>query len=68
VTGHQGAGSLTGLKTKIPAKQVQKTLLDQHDILTGTSGDANVLRLLPPFILKESDVDLLAAALAKIPA
>jgi acetylornithine/succinyldiaminopimelate/putrescine aminotransferase len=68
VTGHQGAGFLTGLKTKIPAKVVQKALLDQHDILTGTSGDPNVLRLLPPFILKESDVDLLAAALAKIPA
>ena len=68
VTGHQGAGFLTGLKTKVPAKLVQKALLDQHDILTGTSGDPNVLRLLPPFILKESDVDLLAAALAKIPA
>ena len=65
MTGHQGAGFLTGLKTSVPAKLVQKALLEQ-DILTGTSGDPNVLRLLPPFVLKEADVDLLAAALARL--
>ena len=66
VVGHQGAGFLTGLKTRIPAKQVQKALLEQ-DILTGTSADPNVLRLLPPFVLTEANVDLLAHALARIP-
>jgi acetylornithine/succinyldiaminopimelate/putrescine aminotransferase len=65
VTGHQGAGFLTGLKTRVPAKLVQQALLGE-DILTGTSGDPNILRLLPPFVLKESDVDFLAAALARI--
>jgi acetylornithine/N-succinyldiaminopimelate aminotransferase len=65
VTGHQGAGFLTGLITRVPAKAVQEALLEQ-DILTGTSGDPNVLRLLPPFILKEAEVDLLAAALKRI--
>jgi acetylornithine/succinyldiaminopimelate/putrescine aminotransferase len=65
VTGHQGAGFLTGLRTTVPAKLVQKALLE-HDILTGTSGDPNVLRLLPPFVLKEADVDFLAAALARL--
>ncbi|MEN9706266.1 MAG: hypothetical protein RLZZ393_2145 [Pseudomonadota bacterium] len=66
VTGHQGAGFLTGLITKVPAKFVQKALLEQEDILTGTSGDPNVLRLLPPFTLQEADVDFLAAALARL--
>jgi acetylornithine/succinyldiaminopimelate/putrescine aminotransferase len=66
VVGHQGAGFLTGLKTRIPAKHVQKALLEQ-DILTGTSADPNVLRLLPPFVLTEANVDLLAHALARIP-
>jgi acetylornithine/N-succinyldiaminopimelate aminotransferase len=66
ITGTQGAGFLTGLITKVPAKDVQKTLLDKHDILTGTSGDPNVLRLLPPFILKEAEVDLLATALKSL--
>ena len=66
VTGHQGAGFLTGLICKVPASQIQKALLAEHNILTGTSGDPNVLRLLPPFVLKEAEVDLLAAALKKL--
>ena len=65
ITGHQGAGFLTGLISKIPASQLQKALLEQN-ILTGTSGDPNVLRLLPPFTLKEAEVDLLAAALKRL--
>ncbi|MEO7774690.1 MAG: aminotransferase class III-fold pyridoxal phosphate-dependent enzyme [Steroidobacteraceae bacterium] len=65
VTGHQGAGFLTGLKTSRPAKEVQAQLLER-DILTGTSGDPNVLRLLPPFVLREEHVDLLANALSEM--
>ncbi|MEJ0099193.1 MAG: aminotransferase class III-fold pyridoxal phosphate-dependent enzyme [Pseudomonadota bacterium] len=65
ITSHQGAGFLTGLISKVPAKQLQKALLEQN-ILTGTSGDPNVLRLLPPFTLKEAEVDLLAAALKRL--
>src|SRR6478736_5872557 len=53
ITGHQGAGFLTGLISKVPAAQLQKALMNEHNILAGTSGDPNVLRLLPPFILKE---------------
>jgi acetylornithine aminotransferase/acetylornithine/N-succinyldiaminopimelate aminotransferase len=67
VTGVQGAGFLLGLKTSRPAKEVQAALL-QKDILTGTSGDANVLRLLPAYILNEGHVDQLHDALATIPA
>jgi acetylornithine/succinyldiaminopimelate/putrescine aminotransferase len=66
VIGHQGAGFLTGLICKVPASGLQKALLTEHNILTGTSGDANVLRLLPPFTLKEAEVDLLAAALQRL--
>ena len=66
VTGHQGAGFLTGLITKGPAKDIQKALLEKHNILAGTSGDPNILRLLPPFTLKEAEVDLLAAALKQL--
>lgn len=66
ITGHQGAGFLTGLISKVPASQLQKALLEKFDILTGTSGDPNVLRLLPPFTLKEAEVDLLAAALKQL--
>jgi acetylornithine/succinyldiaminopimelate/putrescine aminotransferase len=67
VTGSQGAGFLLGLKTTRPAKEVQAALLEQN-ILTGTSGDPHILRLLPAYILNESHVDRLCDALAKIPA
>src|SRR5579859_6647334 len=67
VTGVQGAGFLLGLKTSRPAKQVQSALLDKN-ILTGTSGDPHVLRLLPAYILNESHVDQLRDALSTIPA
>jgi acetylornithine/succinyldiaminopimelate/putrescine aminotransferase len=67
VTGIQGEGFLLGLKTRVPARQVQAALLDR-DILTGTSGDPGVLRLLPPFTLAAEHVDLLSAALSELPA
>ncbi len=65
VTGTQGAGFLLGLKTTRPAREVQAALLERN-ILTGTSGDPHVLRLLPAYIMNESHVDQLAGALAQI--
>jgi acetylornithine/succinyldiaminopimelate/putrescine aminotransferase len=65
VTGTQGAGFLLGLKTARPAKEVQAALLAKN-ILTGTSGDPHVLRLLPAYILNEGHVDQLADALRAI--
>jgi acetylornithine/succinyldiaminopimelate/putrescine aminotransferase len=67
VTGVQGAGFLLGLKTSRPAKEVQAALLEKN-ILTGTSGDPHVLRLLPAYILNEGHVDMLSEALARLPA
>ncbi|MFO7277113.1 MAG: aminotransferase class III-fold pyridoxal phosphate-dependent enzyme [Pseudomonadota bacterium] len=67
VTGHQGAGFLTGLRTSRPAKEIQAALLERN-ILTGTSSDPHVLRLLPPFVLEEQHVDLLRDALADLKA
>ena len=65
VVGSQGAGFLLGLKTSRPAKEVQAALLAQN-ILTGTSGDPQVVRLLPPYTLERQHVDLLTAALQTI--
>jgi acetylornithine/succinyldiaminopimelate/putrescine aminotransferase len=67
VTGMQGAGFLLGLRTSRPAKEVQAALLAKN-ILTGTSGDPRILRLLPAYILNEGHVDQLCDALAQIPA
>jgi acetylornithine/succinyldiaminopimelate/putrescine aminotransferase len=65
VTGTQGEGFLLGLRLSRPAAEVQAALL-ARDILTGTSADAQVLRLLPPFTLGELHVDRLREALLDI--
>jgi acetylornithine/succinyldiaminopimelate/putrescine aminotransferase len=65
VSGHQGAGFLTGLICTRPAQEVHAALLARN-ILTGTSGDPKVVRLLPPFILSDEHVDVLRAALLDI--
>jgi acetylornithine/succinyldiaminopimelate/putrescine aminotransferase len=67
VTGVQGAGFLLGLRTSRPAREVQALLLEKN-ILTGTSGDPFILRLLPAYILNEGHVDRLSDALARISA
>jgi acetylornithine/succinyldiaminopimelate/putrescine aminotransferase len=63
----QGAGLLAGLRTRRLAKDVQRELLE-HDILTGTSGDPGVVRVLAPYVLDESHIAQLSGALASLPA
>jgi acetylornithine/succinyldiaminopimelate/putrescine aminotransferase len=67
VVATQGAGLLTGLRTSRPAKDVQRELLER-DILTGTSGDPNVVRILAPYVLEESHIEQLRDALATLAA
>jgi len=61
----QGMGLLLGLVCDRPAVEVRNALLE-HDILTGTSGDSNVLRILAPLVLESHHVDHLADALDSI--
>jgi acetylornithine/N-succinyldiaminopimelate aminotransferase len=63
----QGAGFLTGLRTRRPAKDVQRELLERN-ILTGTSADPNVIRILAPYVLEDSHIDTLRDTLASLPA
>ena len=60
-----GRGCLIGLRLSTPAKQVQEQLL-QRGFITGASGDANVLRLLPPINTPAEAIDELSAALCEI--
>ena len=59
----QGMGLLLGLVCDRPAAEVRDALLE-HDILTGTSADPDVLRILAPLVLQPDHVDHLAHALA----
>jgi acetylornithine/N-succinyldiaminopimelate aminotransferase len=62
----QGAGLLAGLRTRRPAKDVQRELL-ARDILTGTSADPHVVRVLAPYILEEEHIEQLRDALSSLP-
>ena len=57
-----GLGFLLGIEFKDKAAPVHQSLLDKK-IITGTSSDPKVLRLLPPLSLREEHVDLLVKAL-----
>jgi len=61
----QGMGLLLGLVCDRPAIEVRDALLD-HDILTGTSNDPDVLRILAPLVLEPRHIDHLAKALKDI--
>ena len=57
-----GRGFLLGLEFADKAARVHKALLDRK-VITGTSSDAKVLRLLPPLCLQTAEVDLFVAKL-----
>jgi acetylornithine/N-succinyldiaminopimelate aminotransferase len=59
-----GRGFLLGLEFAGAAKTVHEALLSQK-VITGTSSDAKVLRLLPPLCLQQDHVDLFVEALRK---
>ena len=61
----QGMGLLLGLVCDRPAIEVRDALLE-HDILTGTSSDPDVLRILAPLVLEPGHIDHLAEALIDI--
>ncbi|HEY0350325.1 MAG TPA: aspartate aminotransferase family protein [Pyrinomonadaceae bacterium] len=60
-----GRGFLLGLEFADSAKKVHEALLTQR-IITGTSSDPKVLRLLPPLCLQNEEVDLLVDALSTV--
>jgi acetylornithine aminotransferase/acetylornithine/N-succinyldiaminopimelate aminotransferase len=60
-----GLGFLLGLEFADKAKPVHEALLERK-IITGTSSDAKVLRLLPPLCLKREEVDVFVEALAEV--
>jgi acetylornithine aminotransferase/acetylornithine/N-succinyldiaminopimelate aminotransferase len=60
-----GLGFLLGLEFADKAKPVHEALLERK-VITGTSSDAKVLRLLPPLCLKREEVDVFVEALAEV--
>jgi acetylornithine/succinyldiaminopimelate/putrescine aminotransferase len=61
----QGRGLLLGLRLDRPAVDVQRALFERR-ILTGTSTDPMVLRLMPPLSFSIAEADRLIAALVEV--
>ncbi|MDQ3929794.1 MAG: acetylornithine/succinylornithine family transaminase [Chloroflexota bacterium] len=60
-----GLGLLLGVRSDLPAKDVQAAALEQGIIL-GTSGDPNVLRVMPPMVVTAQDVEHLVSVLSSV--
>jgi len=60
----RGRGFLLGLEFADQAKPIHEALLERK-IITGTSSDPRVLRLLPPLCLQKSDIDVFVEALTQ---
>jgi acetylornithine aminotransferase/acetylornithine/N-succinyldiaminopimelate aminotransferase len=65
ITSVRGLGFLLGLEFSENAKEVHAALLNRR-VITGTSSDPKVLRLLPPLCLNETEIDLFIDALKQI--
>jgi acetylornithine/succinyldiaminopimelate/putrescine aminotransferase len=65
VVGVQGLGLLLGLILDRPAAEVQRALFAKR-VLTGTSTDPRVLRLLPPLSFSTAEAELLLDALGAV--
>ncbi|HEY0428018.1 MAG TPA: aminotransferase class III-fold pyridoxal phosphate-dependent enzyme [Pyrinomonadaceae bacterium] len=58
----RGKGCLLGIEFAENCKQIHARLLE-NKIITGTSSDARVLRLLPPLCVKPAEINLLVESL-----
>jgi acetylornithine/N-succinyldiaminopimelate aminotransferase len=52
----RGKGLLAGIKIATPVRDVAATLRDEHHMLAMTANE-NVLRLLPPLVVTEADIE-----------
>ena len=61
----KGKGFLLGVQFSAKAAEIHRALLERQ-IITGTSSDPHVLRLLPPLCLQKSEVDLFVRVLGEM--
>jgi len=60
----RGKGCLLGIEFDEPCAPIHEKLFE-NKIITGTSSNPSVLRLLPPLCVKKEEIDLLIEILAK---
>lgn len=53
----RGKGLMIGIELYEPVREIRKKLLEKHHVLTGVASNPNMLRLLPPLSLQESEAE-----------
>lgn len=61
----RGSGLMIGVEMQYPVGDLRKALLFDHHIFTGSSADANTIRLLPPLNITQKEVDYFLEKFAK---
>ena len=61
----RGRGLMIGMEFEEPVKELRKKLLFEQKVFTGASG-TNVIRLLPPLVIKKADADEFIARLKRV--
>ena len=59
----KGRGLMLGLEFDFDTSTLRKDLIFKHNIFTGGSSKKNILRILPPLIIKKKHIDILYNAL-----
>ncbi|NMM49027.1 aspartate aminotransferase family protein [Marinigracilibium pacificum] len=59
----RGAGLMIGLEFNYPVAELRKSLLNDYRIFTGSSGNANTLRLLPPLNVSQEEMQLFVSTI-----
>lgn len=61
----RGSGLMLGLVMDQPVADLRKALVFEHRVFTGSSSEANVLRLLPPLSIEDREIDRFLTAFQK---
>ncbi len=62
----KGKGLMLGVEFDFPVQELRKKLLYGHRILTGSSANLNLLRILPPLSIQKEQIQIFPAALKKV--
>jgi len=62
----RGLGLMLGIELDFPVKAIRQKLLFEHKVFTGAATNPNVLRLLPPLNIGETEVGMFVQALRKV--
>ncbi|MBN2639040.1 MAG: aspartate aminotransferase family protein [Bacteroidales bacterium] len=62
----KGKGLMMGVEFDFPVADLRKKLLFEHQILTGSSSNPNLIRILPPLSIKTEQISAYPAALKQV--